>query len=102
MGRRLELSAKLHAILGTQNVYFQPPSDTAMEYPCFVYHLEELDVKYADNGVYLILDKYCVKYITDDPDDNKAAEMLSEFKHCKFDRPYVADNLHHFVYNLYY
>ena len=77
MRRRLELSEKLRRILGSTHVYFQPPSNTTMEYPCFVYHLEEPDVSYADNGAYRVTDKYFIQYITDDPDDTKQEDMLT-------------------------
>ena len=102
MERRLELHEALCEVLGSRNVYFQPPDNVTMRYPCFVYELEEPNVRYADNKAYMITDQYSVKYITRDPDDTKRDEMLSRFKYCRFERPYTADNLHHFQYYLYF
>ena len=38
MARRLELQNLLANLLGTNNVYFQPPPTVQMEYPAIVYH----------------------------------------------------------------
>ena len=35
--RRLELDADLRALLGSTNVYFQPPETKKLKYPCFIY-----------------------------------------------------------------
>lgn len=102
MEKRLQLQAELERILGSKNVYFQTPPSFQMSYPCFRYELDEINTKYADNKVYAAKKAYLVTYISDDPDDDLSDVMLHSFKLIHFDRPYTADNLHHFVYKIYY
>ena len=102
MESRLRLQAELEKILGSKNVYFQPPSSFQMLYPCFRYELSDIDKKSADNRVYMKKKAYSVTYITYDPDDDLSDELFDAFQMIRFDRPYVADNLHHFVYKIYY
>ncbi len=102
MERRLQLQADLEQILGSKNVYFQPPSSFQMIYSCIRYELDEIDAEHADNRVYAKKKAYLVTYVTEDPDDDLSDEMFSEFQMIHFDRHYTADNLHHFVYKIYY
>ena len=102
MERRLQLQADLEQILGSKNVYFQPPSSFQMIYPCIRYELDEIDAKHADNRVYTKKKAYLVTYVTEDPDDDLSDEMFGAFQMIHFDRHYTADNLHHFVYKIYY
>ena len=55
---RLNLHEKLTSILGTRNVYFQPPATVKMSYPCIIYDLMDIDEKYANNDAYLSKEKY--------------------------------------------
>ena len=52
MAQRLILQSALEAILGSRNVYFQPPSGFQMQYPCIVYTLDNDFVARADNKIY--------------------------------------------------
>lgn len=99
--RRLELHERLCEILGSRNVYFQPPSNKRMEYPCIIYKRSGLNTIKADNMSYNTKVQYTVTIIDYDPDNiigNRVAQML----HCGYDRHYVKDNLNHDVYRLYY
>ena len=40
MSKRIDLGNKLKEILGSSNVYFQPPDNLKMVYPCIRYRLE--------------------------------------------------------------
>ena len=42
-------------ILGSPNVYFQPPANVLMNYPAIVYALKGIDTVRADNRVYIML-----------------------------------------------
>ena len=68
MGYRVDFQMKLETILGSTNVYFQPPSSISMKYPCIVYKLDDLDNKFADNVVYLTKRRYQVTLIDSNPD----------------------------------
>lgn len=104
MVRQRELQAELEAILGSRNVYFQPPATIKMSYPCFVYNRSRVESVRADNLSYVKHDRYMVTYISRDPDDNlnMVHTMLEHFPRCMHDRFYTADNLSHDVFDLYY
>lgn len=101
MGQRLELQALLIELLGSDNVYFQPPSNLVMKYPAIVYQRQNADVRYADNKVYKDLTRYQVTVIDSDP-DSVIHKKLLDLPMCSYDRFFVADNLNHDVYNLYF
>ena len=52
MRTRLELQSFLEEILGSRNVYFQPPTSFKMEYPAIVYARKNIINTFADNNVY--------------------------------------------------
>lgn len=98
--RRLRLQSVLENILGSENVYFQPPANTIMRYPCIVYSFTGTYGTKADNINYLTSDAYDVTLITKDPVFGEINERILEIPHCRFSRKYTADNLHHFSYSL--
>lgn len=100
MSNRQKLSDVLHELLKIKG-YFQPPASVKMEYPCFLYSLDDIDAKYADNSVYHHMTKYKVTIIDPDPDSVIHEKMLS-LPYVSFDRPYKANNLNHWVYLLYF
>lgn len=87
--------------LGTDNVYFQAPENIMMKYPCILYQVDNVKEEYANNEVYLDKERYQVTVIDPDPDGilRKKVKLLSL---CRFSRHFRADNLNHYVYNLYY
>jgi len=101
MGNRLQLQTLLESISGTENVYYQPPPSVKMAYPCIIYELADLDVKFADNKPYSRTRKYTVTLVDRNP-DSTLIDALAELPKCKFDRRFVADNLHHSVFNLFF
>lgn len=82
-------------------VYFQPPPTLRMTYPCIRYETERLDGDTADNGTYLVHKGYNVIYISLDP-DSEVPEKLRMLPMCRFIRYYANDNLHHWVFTIYY
>lgn len=98
--RRIELDRILRKILGSSNVYFQPPTGTKMNYPCIVYNLADATDQHANNRIYRRLYRYTVTYITKDPDDPKR-DTIDDLTYCSFDRFFTSDNLNHFVYTIY-
>lgn len=99
MAPRLELHQLLETF--TPNVYFQPPTNIQLKYPCIVYHRDFADTKFANDKPYGITKRYMVMIIDQDPDSDipsKVAEMPMSL----FNRFYTADNLNHDVYNVYF
>ena len=69
MDRRLKLHEKLCDILGSRNVYFQPPETVKMKYPCIVYERSDGDTQFANNMPYTFALRYTVTLIGTDPDN---------------------------------
>lgn len=98
--RRLALQEKLEEILGSRHVYFQPPASISMQYPCFVYSFKDYYTLYSDNVKYLTQDRYSITLITKEAFPEQTIEAIEAMPYTKFDRYYVADNLHHFSYTI--
>lgn len=97
---RIELGQMLKDITGLKNVYFQPPSNIKMEYPCVVYSLSGINSVYADNQPFCLNKKYSVTAIYSDPDSD-IPNKIASLPLCSFDRTYIADNLYHSVFSIY-
>ena len=102
MASRLELHEKLCELLGSRNVYFQPPESIKLKYPCIVYSLNSPWQRTADNKKYLKSSSYTLTLIVYDPDSPLVEELEDAFTYCSLESPYVADNLNHYNYRLYY
>jgi hypothetical protein len=101
MGERTDLQDLLELLLGSENVYFQPPESLAMSYPCIVYSRNYLKSTFADNGPYAIDKCYNVTIIDKNP-DSLVLDKIAALPKCKFDRHFTADNLNHDVFSLYF
>lgn len=100
MKTRLELQTKLKELLGSKNVYYQPPASVKMEYPAIRYSKNDIIGRYADNGIYHKTTRYEVIVIDKRP-DNKIIDKLLDLPHCSYDRHYTSDNLNHDVFTIY-
>ena len=108
MDRRLELDSVFREIInitdpidGDSHVYFQPPGSAKMKFPAIRYKLIGCQKVGANNGAYRMLRSYEVILIDTNP-DSVYFEPILLLPFCSFDRHYVADNLNHFVFKLYY
>ena len=101
MGQRLELQTKLEELLGAPHVYFQPPANVQMQYPCIVYSRDDADTQFADNEMYRYCKRYQVTCISRDP-DSPTPDKVAALPMCTFNRFYISDNLNHDVFNLYH
>lgn len=100
--RRLELQKKLKNIPGVTNVYYQPPEDVKLVYPCIIYKWDRERVIHADNRVYFGKRAYLVTMIDANPDSMLPIIFRKEFSMASLDRIYVSDGLNHWVYLLYW
>lgn len=98
---RIELQNLLEGILGTRNVYYQPPESIRMEFPAIIYSLNRIRNNHADNSVYIKSKEYELMVIDWDP-ESEIIEKVLELPFCRFDRSYKADDLNHFVFTLNY
>lgn len=96
-----DLQTLLESILGSPNVYFQPPESVKMSYPAIVYTLSNIGNNHANNNVYLQSFSYEITVIDYEP-DSKIAMAISKLPKCRFNRHFKSDNLNHYVFTLYY
>ena len=101
MAPRLELQTLLVSLLGSGNVYFQPPPTLQMQYPCIVYHREDEDVQHANDKPYSRRKRYLVTVIDQNP-DSVIPDKIAELPLCVFNRFFAAENLNHDVYKLFF
>jgi hypothetical protein len=90
MAPRLELHDVLLDI--TPHVYFQPPNNIKLEYPCIVYQLETIRSEYADNRPLWHTKRYQVTVIDRNP-DTELPDKVVELPMSEFSRAFMADNL---------
>lgn len=99
--RRIQLQVILEKLLGSENVYFQPPANLEMEYDCIRYSRIKMKPTFANNSPYLFHDCYQVIAITKNPNSDLPNKIAS-LPMCSHDSHYTAENLHHDVFTLYY
>ena len=102
MADRLILQAIFEEILGSRNVYFQPPESVKMSYDAIRYELGGKDLRRANNKIYTTTNRYEGVVITSNPDTAIPDKLLASFEMCSLGRPYVADNLNHYPFTLYF
>jgi hypothetical protein len=101
VGTRLQLQAFLEVLLGSDAVFFQPPSNLQMTYPCIVFQIDDIVAQFADNKPYALEKRYMLTVIDRNP-DSLIPDAVAGLPKCKFDTHFVKDNLNHFVFNLYF
>ena len=101
LDNRLLFHEELVNLLGSDHVYFQPPENISMVYPCIIYSRDNIYNMHADNLPYLQDHSYQVIVVDPDP-DSEIVERVSQFPWSRFNRHYVADNLNHDVFTIYY
>lgn len=99
--RRIQLQRLLEDILGSKNVYFQPPETIKMKYPAIVYSRSDIRNTYAGNFVYRQDYAYQVTVIDSNP-DSEIVKKISKLPLCSFSSHFVADGLNHDVFTLFY
>lgn len=101
MRSRLELHEILCDILGSQNVYFQPPTNVSMRYPAIVYNLSDIENKHADDGVYSFTNQYQITLIDRNPETD-VIYKINQLQTANFIRSYSSDNLNHWVFEIFF
>lgn len=101
MNRRLQLHELLVNVLGSRNVYFQPPSTIKMQYPAIIYARKTMNVRYADDIKYNNNVAYTITLIDTNP-DSEIVNKINDLPFCKYTQHYTADNLNHDVFELFY
>lgn len=85
----------------TSHVYYQPPESIKLVYPCIVYNREKFDTRYSNNKVYKDMTRYTVT-VMDKNAESPLADVLRDLQYCEMDREFTSENIHHFVFTLFY
>jgi len=101
MGSRLDLQTTLEDLLGSRNVYYQPPESIKLNYPAIVYSREDIDNTFADDIVYTQSHVYELIVIDEDPDSD-IVEKVSKLPTARYNRNFKSDNLNHDIFTLHY
>lgn len=100
---RKDFHSLLCGITGsTKNVYYQPPSNIHMTFPCIEYHDSPWDTKFANDKAYTITRHYQVTVIDSKPENPWIEAISTSFQMCTFERHYTSDGLNHDVFDIYY
>lgn len=101
MDKQAKLQTLLEGLLGSRNVYYQPPANLLMKYPAIRYSLSDIDSKYANNKTYSYSNRYELVVIDYLP-DNSVVQKILDLPLASFDRRYTQDGLVHDVITLYF
>lgn len=82
-------------------VYFQPPENVQMVYPCIVYQRDYAVTQFADNKPYSHKKRYQVTIIDEDP-NSEIPDKIAALPLSSFNRFFPSDNLNHDIYNVYF
>ena len=95
------LQAKLEEILGTRNVYFQPPEGLKIEYPAIVYKIDALVSDFANNSPYILYDRYQITYIDRSP-LSSIPKKIQRLPMTRFTSYFAIDGLNHYNHSTYF
>lgn len=102
MGKEKRL--RFHTLIRNfcDNVYYQPPSDVQLKYPCIIYNDAPPVTGYADDTKYLYDSTYEVMVIDRDPESTIGEEIDKNFSLCRVVANFTRDNLHHTSLTMHY
>ena len=101
MAERSELQDLLKTVSGIDAVYFQPPPNVQMVYPCIVYKRDNVRFRHADGLPYKRDKRYLVTVIVRDP-DSALPDLIAALPLCIYDRFYATEDLNHDVFKLFF
>jgi len=102
MASRLKLQRELETMLGSEEVYFQPPESVRLHYPAIIYKKQAGSSFHADNYSYVFRTCYDVTIIDYDPDADWVKKVLDRFKYVYVQPEFTSQNLNHFHFRIYY
>lgn len=99
MGQRLQLHQLLEELC--EHVYFQPKTNTKMEFPAILYKRDFAETLFADGIPWRREKRYMVTVIDRDP-DSLIPDKVANLPMCSYNRFYTADDLNHDVFTLFF
>lgn len=98
-----DLQAELQTLMGEEvKVYFEPPENLKLKYPCIVFDRTNALIDYADNKPYHVTKRYTVTLISKTSDNEDFLDKLLWFPMSTYDRQFITENLVHDVFSIYY
>ena len=99
--KRLELHALLVRLLGSSNVYHQPPENLALRFPAIIYERVDYAVEYADDRPYHSVRQWQVSVVSQEP-THPVVDKFMELLTAVFKTRYVVSGMQHDVVTIYY
>lgn len=96
-----DLQGIFEKLLGSRNVYYQPPTNLQMKYDAIRFDLSTIDARFADDKRYAKMNCYEAILITRLPEPEVLDKIL-ELPYASLGRTYKADNLYHYPITIYY
>lgn len=97
---RYDLQAQFKSIC--PNVYFEPPENFKMQYPCIRYKRSGTHEKRADNKLYGLIRSYEVLVLSMNPDEPMNDIIQEKFEKMTYNTHYVSDGVYIDVYKIYF
>lgn len=97
-----QLQVVLQEIMGNNKVYYQPPENLKITYPCIVFERTNALQSFADNNPYRITKRYTITLMTKTADNDQYLDQLLNLPMCTFDREFKNDGIVHDVFNIYF
>lgn len=99
MAPRLELQSLLETVV--PHVYFQPPSNIQIQFPCIIYSRDGTSADRANNGLYRHAKRYQITVVDRNP-DTELADKIEALQYASFERFFAADDLNHYVFSIFF
>ena len=99
MAPRLRLQSLLEEM--ADHVYFQPPGNVLMQFPCIIYSRDGSSEDHANNELYRHAKRYQITVIDRNP-DTELADKVEALRYSSFERSFAADDLNHYVFSLFF
>lgn len=98
-----QLQEILQEIMGPNHkVYYQPPENLKLSYPCIVYERSNGLSQFADDIPYKTSKRYAVTLMCKTADNDLYVDKLMELPMCTFDREFKSEGIVHSVFNIYF
>jgi len=81
----------------TPNVYWNPPENFKMSYPCIIYSLVDTNDIYADNKKAIYNEVYELTWISFDKEDLKLDKLMHD-DHATYNSYFLSDAMHHYKF----
>lgn len=102
MTDRIKLQKVLSSLLSSDHVYYDPPENVKLRYPCFIYSDENPSIRNANNKLYTYMRAYNIIYIDKNPDNDMTQKMFETFQYVRAGSSYVTEGLHHYTFDIFY